>query len=289
MDYRRTRKPNLTHRFILFQPRELWCSTRVPAGGAAIAFVPSPEKAHSSDAHSQSPQYALFPIGLFLEMVGGYAVLVAYWRGTGRMDSWTRIQILIDKAKNGAQGAFSKVFESYSPRVEAFIQLHLGRRLRRKIEVEEILAETFLRASRSIWQFHGRDEKSLVRWLCAIAEHVILDEARRAGAAARESVAFPDYLKAQGPSPSQVAQRNERFERLKQSLKTLKEDYSKVIVLARLRGLPMKEVARRMGRSPEATSQLLYRALLKLREVFGNTDSLHLPRDQDLQEEGVGE
>jgi hypothetical protein len=34
-----------------------------------------------------------------------------------------------------------------------------------------------------------------------------------------------------------------------------------------------------MSRSPNATSQLLIRALRKLRETFGDTGSLHLPAE----------
>ena len=50
------------------------------------------------------------------------------------------------------------------------------------------------------------------------------------------------------------------------------------IRLARLEGLPVKEVARRMHRSEKATSVLLVRAQLKLKTIFGDTESLHLPQ-----------
>ena len=88
-----------------------------------------------------------------------------------------------------------------------------------------------------------------------------------------------------GTNPSQALRRNERFERLKRALKALPPDHAQVIFLARIQGLPVKEVARRMERTPEATSMLLLRALMKLKTAFGNTESLHLP-DRSLEEEG---
>ena len=65
-----------------------------------------------------------------------------------------------------------------------------------------------------------------------------------------------------------------------EALDKLSGDYRKVIYLARVEGLPMKEIATHMGRSPEAVKKLLGRALEKLRERFGETESLHLPDRQ---------
>ena len=48
----------------------------------------------------------------------------------------------------------------------------------------------------------------------------------------------------------------------------------------------MKEIADRMGRSPEAVRKLFGRALLKLRERFGDTESSHLP-DHELGGDGA--
>jgi len=52
----------------------------------------------------------------------------------------------------------------------------------------------------------------------------------------------------------------------------------------RVEGLEFEEAGRRMGRSPDAVKQLLYRALKKLRESFGDTESLHLPERSLLAE-----
>ena len=75
--------------------------------------------------------------------------------------------------------------------------------------------------------------------------------------------------------------RSERFDRLEEALKTLSPDHRQVITMARVDGLKIKEIAERMNRSPNAVMQLLWRALEKLKASFGETESLHLP-DRNL-------
>ena len=86
-------------------------------------------------------------------------------------------------------------------------------------------------------------------------------------------------------SPSTAARREERFERLKNALERLSPEHGKVILLARVERIPGREIAVRMHRSPQAVAKLLSRALLKLKEEFGDTESLHLP-DRTLRGEG---
>jgi len=123
---------------------------------------------------------------------------------------------------------------------------------------------------------------SFARWLMGVARIAVIKAAhspgwRQLGADARiaESVT----------SPSGALRREERFDRLQASLDSLQGDDRKVLYLARIKGLSMKEIADRMGRSPEAVRKLFGRALLKLRERFGDTESFHLP-DRRLEGEG---
>lgn len=199
------------------------------------------------------------------------------------MSSQADISILIDRARGGDPDAFAEVFQEHAARIRPFIQRRLGARLGQVVEPEEVVNETFLRASRSIGQFRGCSAESLASWLRTIAQHVIQDQARRA--ARRQTVPLAEFVEAHDPTPSRSARRRERLERLQEALRNLSEDHRKVVLLARVEGLPIKEVARRMGKDYNATSQLLYRAALKLREAFGQTDSIHLPPDCHLSGE----
>ena len=54
-------------------------------------------------------------------------------------------------------------------------------------------------------------------------------------------------------------------------------DHRRVIRLARIKKMPIQEIAREMDRTPGAISQLLLRALDQLKQRFGDTQSLRLP------------
>ena len=76
---------------------------------------------------------------------------------------------------------------------------------------------------------------------------------------------------------SRAVRRGERFERLEKALASLSPDHREVVVLARIEGLQMKEIAQRMERSVTAVQNLLFRALKELKKAFGDTGSFHLP------------
>ena len=61
------------------------------------------------------------------------------------------------------------------------------------------------------------------------------------------------------PSASKAAVRNERFDRLEKALEQLSDEHRRVILLSRIDGLSMKEIAARMERSPDAVMKLLRR------------------------------
>ena len=81
-------------------------------------------------------------------------------------------------------------------------------------------------------------------------------------------------------SPSRTLRRGERLDRLQKALDELPLDYRRVLRGVLVEKLPLTEIARRMGRTPNAVSLLLLRANRKLRESFGDTQSLHLPADE---------
>ena len=59
--------------------------------------------------------------------------------------------------------------------------------------------------------------------------------------------------------------------------------------LARIEGLRIAEIAERMGRSRNAVAHLLSRALAKLKDTFGDTESFHLPACSLDEGHGRGE
>lgn len=190
--------------------------------------------------------------------------------------------MLVEKAQAGDRVAFDELWARYASRLEASVRARLGQGLKERVEVGDILQETFLRAFQSVRRFRPQREGSFLAWLRRIAEHVILEEA--AGQKKHAQVEADLDLPGRDPTPSQRARQEERFDRLQQALSSLSPDHRKVILLARVEKLPIKEIAVRMNRSADAVTNLLSRALAKLKDGFGDTESLHLP-DRTLRQE----
>ena len=131
-----------------------------------------------------------------------------------------------------------------------------------------------MRAFRTLNRFEPRGADSLVRWLAGIARHVILERSRRLRHETNSGVEEP---RVEGPSASENLRRHERLERLQAALDGLPEHYRNVLRSVFVERLPVAEVARRTGRTPNAVSLILLRANRKLRESFGDTNSLELP------------
>lgn len=192
---------------------------------------------------------------------------------------------LLERARGRDRGAFEQLFASHADRLEYYVRLRLGDRIRQRVEVDDVLQEVALRAYRSLDRFRLEKEGSLLGWLKGIAEHVIL-EVVSAGRRDRAVPLSEDTPEDSRPSQATVLRRDERFNRLQDAFDSLAPDHRKVILLARLERLPLDVVAERMGRSPTAVKQLLWRALKKLRANFGETKSFHLP-DRRLADGGA--
>ncbi|MBN1422026.1 MAG: sigma-70 family RNA polymerase sigma factor [Planctomycetes bacterium] len=197
-----------------------------------------------------------------------------------------RARALVERAQGGDRQAFDELVELYRSRLEARVQCRLGARLRHLAEVQDVVQETFARAFATLDRFQWREGDAFLAWLYGIAENVIrslAQKGRRAG-----SFGLLDDPPGTDVTASRALRREERFARLEDSLRSLSEDHRQVILLARIERLTIKEIAERMGRSPDAVKQLLSRALAKLRAAFGHTESMRLPADRRLGDDGDG-
>ena len=191
---------------------------------------------------------------------------------------------LIESAQRGDRSAFEElVAESREPLLKA-IRRRMGRTLREKLEPEDVLQETLLRAFRSVKDFRWQGESSFGRWLEGIATKFILHSARTHRR--RPELQLDRDAEGDDVSPSHSERRNERFNRLEQSIQNLSPEYRTVIHMSRIEGLRVSEIAQRTDRSQSSVKNLLFRAMQQLRRSFGDTESLHLPGDRHFGEEG---
>lgn len=194
---------------------------------------------------------------------------------------------LVARAQGGDRPAFDGLVRRFHGRLERQVRSRIGDKVGARLEVEDVLQATFAAAFASIAKLTWRGEESFYRWLGSIAEHVIWSSTQKR---AWEQIQLPHDIAAAGSSPSRILQRKERFDRLEKALARLSGDHREVVTLARLKGLTIEEIAHRMGRSPEAVKKLIARALLRLRESFGDTESFSLPDERlSIDEDGPHE
>lgn len=200
------------------------------------------------------------------------------------METQDAAEILVRKAQAGDRKAFERLAEGHRGRVASLLRARLGEVLRSRLDIDDLLQEVFLRACSHLRDFQWSGDDSFFRWLSGIARNVVHEAARRE----KRELILPldDRLEAPLLSGSRALAREDRFERLKAAIGRLKPEHRDVILLARIRRLPMGEVAERLGRTPDAAVQLLRRALKSLKDEFGDTESLGLP-DRSILKEGL--
>ena len=182
---------------------------------------------------------------------------------------------LVERAKGGDTEAFSLLFRKYRKRLAVLIHYRMSEQLRGKMEVDDLLQESFLAAAQQMARFDYRAPGSFFAWLAAIAQRTIVDAARfhgRQKRGDREHV----HLKTAGDSsgvepasfetPSRVFLREERLRDLLERMDALSDEQREVILLAKFAGLSTAEIAARMGRERGAVAVLLHRALHRLRD-----------------------
>lgn len=188
-------------------------------------------------------------------------------------------------ARNGDSQALGQLLEVYRNYLTILARLQIHRRLQSKVDAADLVQETFLKAHRAFAQFRGGTEPELMAWLRQILAMSVANVVRSyygtqgrdirlecdlADELDRSSAAWKLGLVATGSSPSHRAARREEAVLLADALAKLPQDYSDVIVLRHLEGLPFADVAERMGRGLDSVEKLWVRALARLRRVLEN-------------------
>jgi RNA polymerase sigma-70 factor (ECF subfamily) len=202
------------------------------------------------------------------------------------MEEQREIRRLVDRARAGDREAFNTLVTEFRGQLEGTLRALPGHNLRHIVDLEEVVQETFVRAFESIRDFEWRGDGSFSAWLRGIARNIVVDAIRRKRPS--HGLQVVERTAADDVSPSRSARRDERFQRLQRALEGLRPDHREVLTLSRIEGLPIREVAARMNRSPNAVKQLLSRALKALRSSFGDTESLHLPGRRLVVDEAPG-
>jgi RNA polymerase sigma-70 factor, ECF subfamily len=167
------------------------------------------------------------------------------------------------------------------PGLTRFVRRRMGSELAARESVSDIVQSTCRELLRSVSRFEDRGEPSFQRWVQSAAEHKLQNRARHWNAArrgARPTALRPvedgegdDPPAPSSTRPSQDALLREEAERLERAFRSLPEDYRRVIVRSQVDGTSHEELARELGRTPEAVRKLVARALARLSASLGGT------------------
>jgi RNA polymerase sigma-70 factor (ECF subfamily) len=192
-------------------------------------------------------------------------------------------EFLLVLAKAGDGAALGKLLERYRNYVGLLIQLQVGRRLRSKVDVEDLLQEIWLEIHRKIVLFRGSSEREFLTWARRLIGSILANQVRHYFGTKRRDLrleralideldqssrSLNESLVASSSSPSQKAVRREQAVLLADALQKLPKDYREVIILRQLEGLSFPDVARRMERTEDSVKNVWLRALARLRRTL---------------------
>ena len=177
---------------------------------------------------------------------------------------------LYGRAASGDPVSLDQLLERYLPQLHAYVHLRLGA-LRARESSMDVVQSVCREVLTQRGKFDFRGEERFRAWLFTAALNKLRDKHRFYHWGKR------DVRQEAGPitafeggmartllgTPSQGAMAAETDRIAQEAIESLSEDHREVITLARLVGLPHKVIAEVMGRSEEATRQLLGRALVQ--------------------------
>ena len=138
--------------------------------------------------------------------------------------------------------------------------------------VEDLTAETFLRAWRSRRSFSG-DERAALRWILRIARNLVIDTHRRSGGRPESEDLNEHILPSSAWGPEDHLVHTEAAGRLLYAIRSLPANQREMIVLRYLLGWRVKEIAAQMEMLENTVSVNLRRALASMRKNWPIEDS----------------
>ncbi len=167
---------------------------------------------------------------------------------------------LLKKARQDP-AAFKALYDHYFPRVYAYVSYRVGR----VQDVEDLVADTFLRVVEGLDEFRWRGEGSFAAWLFRIAHNLVSDFYRR-GRGSEEIVPLDELpeLEASNLLPADVVLQEEKFAYLRRLIGTLPPRRQEVITLKFFGGLRNKEIAALLGLDERTVASHLCRGVKEL-------------------------
>ena len=193
-------------------------------------------------------------------------------------ESSDKIRSWIHDARSGDDQALSNLLEHYRPYLELRARGELGSKYRRRLDPQDLVQTTLLKAAEQFPTFAGDSEPEFSAWIGMILTHATIDETRKHSAQGRDidreetqpllsaRPATVSWVQTSGAkTPSVLAMHGESALLLSKALNRLHEDQRDVIVRRFLDGQRLVDIAEELERTPDAVVGLIRRGLKQLR------------------------
>lgn len=171
----------------------------------------------------------------------------------------------LSAAQAGAEWAVAELFRQLQPSLLRYLRVRAGG------EAEDVAAQTWLEAARSLRSFSG-GEDDLRAWMFTIARRRTADERRRRRRRPLELVSAQTLGGIAGRRDVEEEAETGRLgdEAVRRIVAALPDDQAEVVLLRVVADLPVEEVARIVGRPPGTVRVMQHRALRRLAESLSD-------------------
>ncbi|MDA1013464.1 MAG: sigma-70 family RNA polymerase sigma factor [Planctomycetota bacterium] len=201
---------------------------------------------------------------------------------------------ILEKLRQGGTDALAEFYSEYHDRLWRMVHFRLDRRLRGRVDADDILQEAYLDAVDRIHHHIENQQTSLFVWLRMVVCQTMVNVHRRhIGTGMRDanrevsighgpnqqatSICIAAQLVGSLTSPSHVASRDEMAGQLESALEGMSEIDREVLALRHFEELGNNEVAEVLGIQPKAASVRYFRALKRLKAIAEKLPGLNLP------------
>jgi RNA polymerase sigma-70 factor (ECF subfamily) len=187
---------------------------------------------------------------------------------------------LLREAREGSDRALDDLFRQVGPRLLTLIRMRLGPLLRQRIDSQDVLQATLLKAFSRLDQFEGSGSNTLMGWLAMIARNEVRDQVAYHKRDRRDvglDVPLEEQaqrLEADVLNLIRKLELEEQQARLERALDALKPEHREVILLRKYEDLSFEEIGGRLGRSADACRMLLARAMAALTRAMPTGDEI---------------
>jgi RNA polymerase sigma-70 factor (ECF subfamily) len=209
----------------------------------------------------------------------------------GEQSMTTGDETLVGRLRHGDLQALGELFSGHRERLGRLVSFRLSPRLAGRVDVDDVLQESYLAAAARLEHFLANPAGSFFVWLRLVVLQTLTDLHRlHLGAQRRDahreielqaapwspatSACLAAQLLGNLTSPSQAAIRAERAGQLEVALEAMETIDREVLALRHFEELSNQETAEVLGIEPKAASIRYVRALKRLKDIMSTMSGL---------------